>query len=197
MYLDTTIPYQNPVWRYHQCTKTGSQKRIYGLQKYNILKKSSSSRLMNVKNNATNSPVTTIPELSNKTDPVLKDTKIYHKDPLVQSRSNRNLSDFFIADKIYQVNRLSKNVTGRGMLKSHYQSIEAINNSVSDTGAGLPVHDASSKSTGFHVQPHGTIHCDAMAESQRLDQQIGSITTKPRSLNIGRVKAVSNGQGLR
>jgi hypothetical protein len=180
---DNTVPKPNvalsPMYQ-NRLSKTNLR-----AAEYNILKKSSSSRLLNVKNNAsksqvTTSPVTKSPEFSNKTDPVLKDTQIFHKDPLVKSRSNRNLSDFFIEDKIYQVNRLSKNISGRDMLNSHHQAIEAMNNSVSDTGAGLPVHDSSSKSTGFHVNNHVEPHTGM--RWHRASGLINRLVQLPRSL---------------
>ena len=119
-----------------------------------MLKNVSSRRLLNLKNVAPPSQRTTSQSTSNRTENASNDTRIRNKDPLINSRPTKTFSHLFVEDKIGQINRLSKKVRSRDMITSHHQSVEAMKNSLSDTGVGLPIHDASSKPTGFHTHNH-------------------------------------------
>ena len=111
----------------------------------NLKIKTPSNSFSNLQNNTVKSPGLKARHQTANTLTIPTMSRVRTKNPLVHNHSNKDLSLSIVEEKIDQVKRLAMKVTSKDISKSHDTSIEAMSNSVHDTGAGLPVHNVESK----------------------------------------------------
>ena len=111
----------------------------------NLKIKTPSNSFSNLQNTTVKSPVSKAAHQTACTFTVPTASRVRTKDPLVHSHSNKDMSLSIIEDKIDQVKSLATRVCSKDIVQSHDTAIEAMSNSVHDTWAGLPVHNAESK----------------------------------------------------
>lgn len=111
----------------------------------NLKIKTPSNSFSNLQNTTVKSPVLKAANQTACAFTVPITSRVRTKDPLIHSHSNKDLSLSIIEDKIDQVKRLATRVCSKNILQSHNTAIEAMHNSVNDTGAGLPVHNTEPK----------------------------------------------------
>ena len=148
--------------------------------KTNLKIKTSSKSLSNVERKTTTSPILGEENQIKETFNIPTTSRVRNKDPLRQSRSNKDLSLLILEDKIDQSKRLATKVTSKEMLLSHDTSIEAMSNSVHDTGAGLPVHNSEFKSV--HVEKRYIAKPKALTRWRAANNVIRTLVHLPRSL---------------
>ena len=73
----------------------------------------------------------------------IAEDKSARPDSIKKQLSNKSLNQACIDEKLGQINRLSSKLVSKDMTALYTEAKQVMNNSVTDTGVGLPVHKES------------------------------------------------------